>query len=86
MRDAIGMSWPRTWLAVLSIQPEHPIEDASGPIDSAKAVNGTARKRARSVGNGRLSYEFCYMLLQAYEFLHLHDTFECKTQAGGSDQ
>jgi tyrosyl-tRNA synthetase len=34
-----------------------------------------------------ISYtEFSYMLLQAYDFLHLHDTHGCRLQAGGSDQ
>ena len=34
-----------------------------------------------------ISYtEFSYMLLQAYDFLHLYDTFDCKLQSGGSDQ
>ena len=30
--------------------------------------------------------EFSYMLLQAYDFLHLFDSFECRLQLGGSDQ
>lgn len=30
--------------------------------------------------------EFSYMLLQAYDFLHLFDTKRCVLQAGGSDQ
>jgi tyrosyl-tRNA synthetase len=30
--------------------------------------------------------EFSYMLLQSYDFLHLHDTQGCKLQTGGSDQ
>jgi tyrosyl-tRNA synthetase len=30
--------------------------------------------------------EFSYMLLQSYDFLHLHDHFNCTIQAGGSDQ
>ena len=30
--------------------------------------------------------EFCYMLLQSYDFLHLHDHFNCMLQTGGSDQ
>ena len=30
--------------------------------------------------------EFSYMLLQAYDFLHLHDTYGCRLQIGGSDQ
>ncbi len=34
-----------------------------------------------------LSYtEFSYMLLQAYDYLYLHDHYGCKLQAGGSDQ
>jgi tyrosyl-tRNA synthetase len=34
-----------------------------------------------------LSYtEFSYMLLQAYDFVHLFDTFGCEIQIGGSDQ
>ncbi|OGP56292.1 MAG: tyrosine--tRNA ligase [Deltaproteobacteria bacterium RBG_13_61_14] len=30
--------------------------------------------------------EFCYQLLQAYDFLHLFDQFHCTLQVGGSDQ
>jgi tyrosyl-tRNA synthetase len=30
--------------------------------------------------------EFSYMLLQAYDFLHLHDSMGCLLQTGGSDQ
>ena len=34
-----------------------------------------------------ISYtEFSYMLLQAYDFLHLYDHFGCRVQFGGSDQ
>jgi tyrosyl-tRNA synthetase len=34
-----------------------------------------------------LSYtEFSYMLLQAYDFVHLHDQHGCELQVGGSDQ
>jgi len=34
-----------------------------------------------------LSYtEFSYMLLQAYDFVHLHERYGCDLQAGGSDQ
>jgi tyrosyl-tRNA synthetase len=34
-----------------------------------------------------ISYtEFSYMLLQAYDFLHLFDTHGCRLQLGGSDQ
>jgi tyrosyl-tRNA synthetase len=30
--------------------------------------------------------EFSYMLLQAYDFLHLFDAYDCRLQLGGSDQ
>jgi len=34
-----------------------------------------------------LSYtEFSYMLLQAYDFVHLYDHYDCELQVGGSDQ
>ncbi|HEX3981126.1 MAG TPA: tyrosine--tRNA ligase [Acidimicrobiales bacterium] len=34
-----------------------------------------------------ISYtEFSYMLLQAYDFLHLFDSYRCQLQLGGSDQ
>ncbi|MEX2092502.1 MAG: tyrosine--tRNA ligase [Pirellulales bacterium] len=34
-----------------------------------------------------MSYtEFSYMLLQAYDFVHLFDTYDCELQVGGSDQ
>ena len=34
-----------------------------------------------------MSYtEFSYMLLQAYDFVHLHQSHSCELQAGGSDQ
>jgi tyrosyl-tRNA synthetase len=37
--------------------------------------------------DGGISYtEFSYMLLQAYDFVHLHRTYGCELQVGGSDQ
>jgi tyrosyl-tRNA synthetase len=43
-----------------------------------------ARLEEREQG---ISYtEFSYMLLQAYDFLHLHDHHGCTLQIGGSDQ
>ncbi|HVM65389.1 MAG TPA: tyrosine--tRNA ligase [Acidimicrobiales bacterium] len=43
-----------------------------------------ARLHEREQG---ISYtEFTYMLLQAYDFLHLHDAHGCRLQLGGSDQ
>ncbi len=37
-------------------------------------------------GDGMSYTEFSYMLLQAYDFVHLHDKLGCQLQAGGSDQ
>jgi tyrosyl-tRNA synthetase len=38
-------------------------------------------------GESGLSFtEFSYMLLQAYDFVHLHDEYGCDLQVGGSDQ
>jgi tyrosyl-tRNA synthetase len=37
--------------------------------------------------DGGMSYtEFSYMLLQAYDFVHLYDEYGCRLQVGGSDQ
>ena len=49
-----------------------------------------AKESVKSRFEGRdqgISYtEFSYMLLQAYDFLHLRDTYGCRLQFGGSDQ
>jgi len=38
-------------------------------------------------GDAGMSYtEFSYMLLQAYDFVHLHRTHDCQLQLGASDQ
>jgi tyrosyl-tRNA synthetase len=55
------------------------------------SVNEMIRKesvRARLEGRDQgISYtEFSYMLLQAYDYLHLFDTEGCTLQVGGSDQ
>ncbi|MCC6203173.1 MAG: tyrosine--tRNA ligase [Gammaproteobacteria bacterium] len=43
--------------------------------------------RARLEGDGGLSYtEFSYMLLQAFDFVHLARAHGCRLQVGGSDQ
>jgi tyrosyl-tRNA synthetase len=43
--------------------------------------------RARmDTADGMSFAEFCYQLLQAYDFLWLHDRHGCRVQLGGSDQ
>jgi tyrosyl-tRNA synthetase len=46
----------------------------------------SVRTRLERVDQGISYTEFSYMLLQAYDFLHLFDTFGCRLQLGGSDQ
>jgi tyrosyl-tRNA synthetase len=43
-------------------------------------------KRLREREHGMSYTEFSYMLLQAYDFLHLHRTLGCMLQIGGQDQ
>jgi tyrosyl-tRNA synthetase len=43
--------------------------------------------KSRLEGDGGISYtEFSYQLLQAYDFYHLREAFNCELQIGGSDQ
>jgi len=53
-------------------------------------INGLLAKesiRRRTESEDGISYtEFSYVLLQAYDFLVLHDRFGCTLQMGGSDQ
>lgn len=42
--------------------------------------------KTRLDGDGISFTEFSYMLLQSYDFLHLHQTYKCRLQFGGSDQ
>ena len=43
--------------------------------------------KSRLERDGGISYtEFSYMLLQAWDFVHLSDVLDCRVQIGGSDQ
>ena len=46
----------------------------------------SVRWRLEERGQGISFTEFTYMLLQAYDFYHLHKHFGCAAQAGGKDQ
>lgn len=46
----------------------------------------SVRARLEDRDHGISYTEFSYSLLQAYDFLHLHDAHGCKLQVGGSDQ
>jgi len=38
------------------------------------------------LADGLTAFEFTYMLLQAYDFLHLYKKYNCRLQLGGNDQ
>lgn len=46
----------------------------------------SVRARLEDRAHGISFTEFSYMLLQAYDFFHLHEHFGCRVQIGGSDQ
>ena len=46
----------------------------------------SVRSRLERLEQGISYTEFSYMLLQAYDFLHLYDHHDCRLQLGGSDQ
>jgi tyrosyl-tRNA synthetase len=46
----------------------------------------SVRARLEDRAQGISYTEFSYMLLQAYDFFHLHEKFGCRVQIGGSDQ
>ena len=46
----------------------------------------SVKKRMESSEEGMSFTEFCYQMLQAYDFLWLHDHEGCRLQLGGSDQ
>ena len=60
------------------------------PVNVMLAKDSVRARLERTAGQAEssgLSYtEFSYMLLQAYDFVHLHDQFQCELQVGGSDQ
>ena len=46
----------------------------------------SVRSRIERPEHGISFTEFCYMLLQAYDYLQLFDAYDCRLQLGGSDQ
>jgi tyrosyl-tRNA synthetase len=46
----------------------------------------SVRSRLERAESGLSYTEFSYMLLQAYDFVHLYDQYGCEIQIGGSDQ
>ena len=55
------------------------------PVNVMLAKDSVKNRLERS--DAGLSYtEFSYMLLQAYDFVHLYERYGCELQVGGSDQ
>ena len=46
----------------------------------------SVKSRLEESDSGLSFTEFSYMLLQAHDFVHLHDQYGCELQVGGSDQ
>lgn len=46
----------------------------------------SVQKRLTADQNSMSFTEFCYQILQGYDFLHLYKTYNCTLQLGGSDQ
>jgi tyrosyl-tRNA synthetase len=53
---------------------------------NAMIAKESVRWRLEERGQGISFTEFSYMLLQAYDFYHLHEHHGCSVQAGGKDQ
>lgn len=53
---------------------------------NAMLAKDSVRARLAEADQGISFTEFSYMLLQAYDFVHLFDTHGCRLQIGGSDQ
>ena len=58
-----------------------------GPLFSVNKMLSMDSVSTRLERKQHLSFlEFNYMLLQAYDFLHLFENYDCKIQLGGADQ
>ena len=73
--------WMKTWdyLSFLRDIGKH------FPVNVMLAKD-SVKTRLEQTEAGMSYTEFSYMLLQAYDFVHLHNEFGCELQIGGSDQ
>lgn len=67
----------RTWIEVLR---------EAGPHFSVNRMLTMDSVRTRMEGGGITFLEFNYMVMQAWDFWHLHRTMGCSLQLGGQDQ
>jgi tyrosyl-tRNA synthetase len=76
-----NLDWMKDWSYI------HFLRDVGKnfPVNVMLAKDSVKSRLERD--DSGLSYtEFSYMLLQAYDFVHLSQQFECTVQIGGSDQ
>jgi len=74
-----------TWLSALSCVDY--LRDVGKHFSvNAMIAKDSVKTRLTERDQGISYTEFSYMLLQAYDFLHLFQTQDCKLQIGGSDQ
>lgn len=52
-------------------------------VGGAPGRKDSVRTRLERSDSGLSYTEFSYMLLQAYDFVHLYDAYGCEIQAGG---
>jgi tyrosyl-tRNA synthetase len=72
------------WLSELKYIPF--LRDIGRHFSVNRMIKAESCKLRMDSDEGLSFIEFNYMLLQAYDFLVLHDRFGCKLQMGGSDQ
>ncbi len=72
------------WLAPISFMEF--LRDTGKHFTVNYMLNKESVKRRIAQEEGISFTEFAYMLLQAYDFLVLHDRYACTVQMGGSDQ
>ena len=72
------------WLTELKYIPF--IRDIGRHFSVNRMIKAESYKMRLESEDGLNFVEFNYMLLQAYDFLNLFDTYGCKLQMGGSDQ
>jgi len=72
------------WLAPVALMDF--LRDVGKHFTVNYMLNKESVKRRLKTEEGISFTEFSYMLLQAYDFLMLHDRYNCRLQMGGSDQ
>ncbi|NMH28549.1 tyrosine--tRNA ligase [Flavobacterium silvaticum] len=55
-------------------------------VNYMMAKDSVKKRLSGEVGEGMSFTEFTYQLIQGYDFYHLHKTYNCVLQMGGSDQ